>query len=366
LNLDEPTVRMRPMIPSSSSSKPLDLALELGHERVIVVQERSVGLRAVVAIHDSTLGPAIGGTRMRAYPRFDDAVADALRLARAMTLKAVYAGLPHGGAKAVVDAEPTRADRRELLAAFARATRELAGRFVSAGDFGVDLDDVHFMAGISPVYGRPAGGDAPDIAEMTALGVYAGLTVVARRLGRGLEGLHVALQGVGGVGGRLAVRLAAAGARLAIADTDRRRAERLAAETGAELVAPEAILETPCHVLSPNAIGGVLTVETIAGLRCEAVCGAANVPLADEALADALARRGILFAPDFVVSAGGILTLLFERGELDLAGTVTRVERIGVDLAELFAAAELERLPPYRLAVRRVEERLAAARAGRR
>jgi leucine dehydrogenase len=341
----------------------LELAVELGHERLVLVQDRAVGLRAVVALHDSTLGPAVGGTRMRAYGRFEDAVIDALELSRAMTLKVVYAGLPHGGAKAVIDADPSLPGKRVLLAAFARATRELAGRFVSAGDAGVHTDDVAFLGGLSPVYARPQGDCAPDIAELTALGVYASLVVVARRLGRGLGNLSVAIQGVGEVGSRLAVRLAAAGAGLVVADADGERAAVVARATGARVADPAAILAAPCDIFSPNALGGVVDAAALESLRCEAICGAANLPLAGPEIGDELHRRGILYAPDFVVSAGGVLTLLFERGELDLAGTVARVERIGVDLAELFAAAELERLPPFRLAERRVEARLEAARA---
>jgi leucine dehydrogenase len=362
-------------VTSEPAPTALDLAAALGHERVLVLNEPECGLRAVVAIHSTALGPAVGGTRMRSYPRFDDAVADALRLARAMTYKAAYAGLAMGGAKAVIDTDPARLDKRALLAAYACAIVELEGRFVTGGDMGIDQEDVAFMASISKAFehapkrgaadGGVFGGCGPDASDLTALGVAAGIRATAARLGRGMAGLRVAVQGLGEVGGRLAPRLAQAGARLIVADVDAGRARAVAAATGAEVVAPGEILAAECDVLSPNAAGGVLDRESVDRLRCRAICGAANIPLASPEIGDVLHARGILYAPDFVVSAGGILSLLYERGELDAQATIARVERIGDDLAELLAAADRAALPPFRLAERRVDEQLAAARAAR-
>jgi len=357
----------------------LDLAAELGHERVIVMHDPATGLRAVVAIHSSALGPAVGGTRMRRYPTFDAAVVDALGLSRAMTYKAAFAGFSMGGAKAVIDADPAAPGKRELLTAFARSIVELEGRFVTGGDMGIDQHDVEFMASISGAFehapkhsgkeqgeasdGGVFGGCGPDASDLTAIGVAAGIGAVAAQLGRTMDGLRVAVQGLGEVGGRLAPRLAQAGAKLVVADIDAERASAVARETGAQVVEPEAILSTECDVLSPNAAGGILSVSAIERLRCRAICGAANIPLAAPEVGDELHRRGVLYAPDFVVSAGGILSLLFERGQLDAKGTVARVERIGNDLAALFAGAAAEGLPPFRLAERQVDETLAAARA---
>jgi len=358
-------------------STALDLATRLGHERVIVIHDPETGLRAVVAIHSSALGPSVGGTRMRRYPSFDAAVVDALGLSRAMTYKAAYAGFAMGGAKAVIDADPAAPGKRALLTGYARAIVELEGRFVTGGDMGVDQDDVEFMSSISGAFehaskrpggpGAPAGGEifggcGPDASDLTAIGVAAGIRAVAARLELPLDGMRVAVQGLGEVGGRLAPRLAKLGARLVVADVDEARARAVAEATGAELVAPEAILATECDVFSPNAAGGVLSAESIERLRCRAICGAANIPLTAPEVGDELDHRGILYAPDFVVSAGGILSLHYERGELDAAGTVARVERIGDDLSELLATAAAEGLPPFRLAERRVDEKLAAAR----
>jgi leucine dehydrogenase len=341
----------------------LDLAARLGHERVIVIHDPRSGLRSVIAIHSSALGPAVGGTRMRAYPSFDDAVSDALQLSRAMTYKTAYAGLAFGGAKAVIDADSARPDRRALLEAHARVVRELEGRFVTGGDMGVSIDDVRFMSQFSRAFEHAPAGAGPDASDLTAIGVMAGIDAAASRLGLELRGLSVAIQGVGEVGGRLARRLAAAGARLTLADVATGRAKAVAAETGADLVTPEEILGVVCDVLSPNAAGGVIDDRAREELRCRAICGAANNPLSSAEVGEELDRLGILYAPDFIASAGGVLSLLFEQGTLDAAGTVRRVERIRDDLLELFAAAAREGTPPFRLAERQVEAKLAAARS---
>jgi leucine dehydrogenase len=343
----------------------LDLAARLGHERVIVIHDPASGLRSVIAIHSSALGPAVGGTRMRAYPTFDAAVEDALLLSRAMTYKAAFAGMGFGGAKAVVDADAGRPDRRELLAAHARVVHELEGRFVTGGDMGVSIDDVRFMSQFSRAFEHAPAGAGPDASDLTAIGVAAAIRATAARLGREVKGLRVAIQGAGEVGGRLAKLLAEAGARLQIADVVHARAEAASRSSGAVVVAPAEILAAECDVLSPNAAGGILDARSLDALRCRAICGAANNQLADPETGDELHRRGVLFAPDFVASAGGILSLLFEQGHLDVAGTVARVERIGDDLAELYDAAAREGLPAFRLAERRVDEKLAAARAAR-
>jgi glutamate dehydrogenase/leucine dehydrogenase len=346
-------------------STALQAALRMGHERVIVMTDRGSGLRAAVAIHDTTLGPGIGGTRVKAYPSFDAAVADALALSRAMTYKAAFAGMPFGGAKAVIDADPVREKTPELLAAYGRAVAELEGRFVSGGDLGFGEEDVRFLAGITRVFDHPVIGPGPDANDLTALGVAAAIRAVADRLGEPLPGLHVAIQGCGAVGRRLARRLAEAGARLTVADLEPLHARSTAAEVGAEVVAPEEIFAVPCDVFSPNGAGGVLDDFTAGRLRARAVCGAANLPFTTPEVADTLAARGVVVAPDFVVSAGGILSVLLERGELDAPATVARVERIGADLAELLDAAAGAGTTPIRLAERRVDEHLAAARAAR-
>ncbi len=341
---------------------PLDLAGELGHERVLLVQEPSVGLRAVIALHSTALGPAVGGTRMQRYPSFDDAVADALRLAHAMTAKCAYAGLPYGGGKAVIDGDPRAGKSPALLAAYARAVEELGGRFLTGGDMGIAAADLATLARHTRHVGRMPAGAGVDASDLTAIGVAVCVRELARRLGSPLEGFAVALQGTGEVGARLARRLARDGVRLFLADLALERAEALAAELGAEAVPADEVYDVPCDLFSPNGPGGVLTEASVARLRCRAICGAANNPLAAPLVGFELAARGVDYAPDFVVGAGGVLSLLFETGATDERGVVARVARLGADLGELLDAAAAEGVPPFRLAERRVAERLAAAR----
>jgi len=343
-----------------------DLARELGHERVLILQEPAVGLRAVIAIHDTTLGRAIGGTRMRRYAGFDDAVEDALRLSHAMTAKAAFAGMPCGGGKAVIVGDPLREKTPELLQAFGRAVEELDGRFFTGGDMGIDAADLAIMGRATSHIGHTPATAGVDASDLTAIGVLAAMEVVARRLGRPLSSCLVALQGLGEVGGRLAEKLAGKGVRLIVTDTVRGRSDAVVRATGARAVAPDEIFDVECDLFSPCAAGAIVTAGVAGQLRCRAIVGAANNPLASPEVGEDLHRRGLLYAPDFVVNAGGLLSVLFETGVLDEAGIVQRVERIGADLAELLGRAEREGAAPFRVAERIVAERLAAARAASR
>jgi len=343
-----------------------ELADELGHEEVVVVRDAEAGLRAVIAIHDTTLGSAVGGTRMRPYDRFEDAVLDALRLSRAMTLKAAMAGVACGGAKAVIVGNPARDKNRGLLVAYARAVDRLGGRFHTGGDMGIDARDAAVMARFTRHVSSSRGGSGLDIAALTALGVVEAIAAAGAALDTPLDGLHVAVQGLGQVGQPVARRLAAAGARLTVSDVDPARVERLLAEVEAETVEPDAIYGVEADVFSPNAMGGILDRSCVARLRCRAVAGAANEQLADPESGDDLHSRGILYAPDYVASAGGLLTILAERGEADEAGVVERVREIGPRLRELFERSRAEGVPPHRLADSMAAERIAAAREERR
>jgi leucine dehydrogenase len=340
----------------------LELAREMGHEEVILVQDAAAGLRAVIAIHDTTLGPAVGGTRMRLYPSLDDAMVDALRLARAMTYKAALAEMPRGGGKAVILGDPARDKTRALLVAYARAVERLGGRFQSGADMGIDARDVAVMSRITRHVSHTPPEARVDTAELAALGVLASIRAAAAERKRPLDGLHVAVQGLGQVGSRLAGLLRKEGARLTVADVDARRAERAAAEHRAAVVAPEAVYDVEADVFSPNAGGGVINDATLPRLRCHAVVGAANEQLAEPRHGDGLHERGILYGPDYVVNAGGLLSLLFELGETDEEGVRRRVEAVGGRLTALWARARGEGIAPHRLADRIAEERLAAAR----
>lgn len=340
----------------------LDFAAACGHEEVHLLRDPDSGLRAVIAVHDTTLGPALGGTRMRLYPSFDDAVLDALRLARAMTYKAALAEMPFGGGKAVIVGDPARDKSRALLAAYAKAVDRLGGRFETGCDMGIDARDVAVMARLSRHFGHTPTGAKHDTASLAALGVFAGIEAAAEALGRGMKSLHVAVQGVGQVGMRLARFLAEAGARLTVSDVDAGRVERTASELGAASVPADAIYDVAADVFSPNAAGGILNDDTVPRLRAAAVVGAANDQLLEPRHGDALDARGILYGPDYLVNAGGLLSVLFEKGSTDEDGVVERIKGIGPRLTALWRRAREEGVAPHRVADRVVEERLAAAR----
>lgn len=343
----------------------LELARQMGHEELILVQDAAAGLRAVIAIHDTALGPAVGGTRMRLYPTVDDAAVDALRLARAMTYKAALAEMPRGGGKAVILGDPARDKTPALLTAYALAVERLGGRFQSGADMGIDAGDVAVMSRVTRYVSHTPPDAQVDTAELAALGVLASIRAAAAERQRTLDGLHVAVQGLGQLGFRLAYLLRKAGARLTVADVDAARADRAAAELQAAVVAPDAVYDVEADVFSPNAAGGIINDATLPRLRCSAVAGAANEQLAEPRHGDALHARGILYGPDYVVNAGGLLSLLFELGETDEQGVRRRVEAIGGRLAELWARARREGVAPHRLADRIAEERVAAARKPR-
>lgn len=346
-----------------ADTTPLRLFESLGHEQVVLVHDRAAGLRAVIAIHDTTLGVAVGGTRMRPYPSFDDAVTDALRLSRAMTYKAVMAGVARGGGKAVIVADPGRDKTRALFAAYARAVDRLGGRFHTGCDMGFDGRDVAALARLTKHVSHTAPGSRIDTADLAALGVYHSVRAAARQLDLALAGLRVAIQGLGALGYRLARLLAADGARLVVADVDPSRVERAVAELGATTAEPDAIYSAECDVFSPNAAGGVLNDASIPLLRCRAVVGGANEQLLEPRHGDALAARGVLYAPDYVANAGGLLSLLYEIGETDEKGVLDKVRAIGERLLEVWARSAADGVPPQRTADRIVEERLAEARA---
>jgi leucine dehydrogenase len=337
----------------------LELSRELGHEAMHVIHHRASGLRAVIAIHDTRRGPAVGGTRMRPYASLDEAATDALRLARGMSYKAAMAGLRCGGGKAVIVADPARDKTPALLEAYARAVDALGGRFYTGCDMGVNVEDLVFMRNFTRHLGHTGAEGGLDTSDLAALGTFASIETVAESLRLSLRGLHVAVQGLGQVGLRLARRLHAAGARLTVTDVETARVAALRDEIPAEAVAPESIYDVPADVFSPNAAGSILNAATLPRLRCRAVAGAANEQLAVPGDGDALHARGILYAPDYVVNAGGLVSILWERGEVDREGVVARTQAIGRTLGLVFDRARQEGLPPHRVADRMAEERLA-------
>jgi len=288
------------------------------HEQVTLVHDRSSGLTAIIAVHSTHLGPAAGGTRFWHYNDPAGAMRDCLRLSRGMSYKNAMAGLPMGGGKAVILADEQRTKTPEMLAAFGDAVEGLGGRYVTAEDVGIcEADMVAVAQRTAHVSGLPvkgAGSAGGDPGPFTAQGIYLGIRAAVRhKLGKdSLAGVHVAVQGTGSVGGGVARLLARDGARLTLADINATRAAALAAELGGDAVASEAIMATPCDVFSPNALGAILDEVGIAALDCAIVAGGANNQLARPEHGAVLAARGILYAPDYVINAGGIISVATE------------------------------------------------------
>ena len=328
------------------------------HEGVHLFRDRASGLTAVVAVHSTALGPAAGGVRFWHYPSRADAVTDALRLSRGMSYKNAMAGLPLGGGKGVILADQAGTKTASLLQAFGRSIEGLGGRYVTAEDVGMSTDDMVAIAGETrfvsglPVAKGSAGGDP---GPFTAYGVFLGVkAAVKRALGKdSVAGVHVAIQGVGSVGGGLARLLAEEGARLTLADVNDARARALADELGGTAVATGAILGVEADVLSPNALGAILTEETIAGLRAPIVAGGANNQLATPADGDRIHARGILYAPDYVINAGGIINVGLEYlGQGDESEVRARIRRIPDRLEQVWAESAQTGDPAARVADR--------------
>jgi len=299
------------------------------HESVNLFHDRATGLGAIIAIHSTALGPAAGGTRFWHYADRIEAVTDALRLSRGMSYKNAMAGLPAGGGKAVILADAEGTKTPDMLEAFARVVEGLGGRYITAQDVGMsEADMIALSASTRHVAGLPGAGGDPG--PWTARGVYLGVCAAARRALRreGMAGVHVAIQGVGSVGGGLARRLAADGARLTLADADAGRAEGLAAELGAVAVPADDIMAIEADILSPCALGAILTEASIPALRVAAVAGGANNQLATTGQGSELQQRGILYAPDYVINAGGIINVLRHIDGADDAEVNRRIDEI--------------------------------------
>jgi leucine dehydrogenase len=327
------------------------------HEQVTWFCEPALGFRAVIAIHRTgALGTAGGGCRIWPYRDDDAAVRDALRLSRAMTYKLALVEIPAGGGKAVVIADPARNKSEALLLALGRAIDRLGGRFIASEDVGTDPDDLAVVARATRWVNPHAPGT--DTAEPTAYGVLVGMrAAVRRRLGRAsLDGVRVAVQGLGRVGHSLCRQLAAAGARLVVTDLDGERVAAVVRELGAAAVAPDAIFDRSVDVFAPCALGDALDAATVARLDCTIVAGSANNPLADAALADVLAARGILYAPDIAISAGGVLGAA--GGDPPIVRA--RLDGIAALLDGIFARAEKERISTHAAAERIARERFVA------
>jgi leucine dehydrogenase len=316
------------------------------HEGVHFFSDERLGLHSIIAVHSTKLGPAVGGARYWQYANTAAAVTDVLRLSRAMSLKNAMAGLPLGGGKSVILGRPGTEKSADLMAAYGRAIDSLNGRYVAAEDVGMSMDEMvqvsrhtRFVAGL-PVVGAGAGGDP---SPFTAAGVHVGIKAAAKRaLGAdSMKDVRVAIQGTGNVGGALARLLAADGARLILADVNMASAEKLAAELGGAVVPADRILAVETDVLSPCALGATLNEHSIPKIRASIIAGAANNQLATPADGDRIHERAILYAPDYVINAGGIINVAMEYlGEGDEAQVRARIDQIPPRLETIWSESD--------------------------
>ena len=339
------------------------------HERILVCHEQTAGLRAIIAVHNTVLGPGLGGIRMWPFGSDEEALVDVQRLSRGMTYKNSLAGLPLGGGKTVVIGDSRTDKTPEMFRALGRAIDSLDGLYLAAEDVGTTTDDATEVARETRfITGLPqAAGGSGDPSPMTAWGVFVGMRAALREAGLdpSFEGVSVVVQGAGHVGAALARHLLDAGATVTVSDIHADRVEPLV-RRGRRRGGSQTVHTLECDVFSPCALGAVVRPETIDGFRCKVIAGAANNQLLDSAMGDALAERGIVYAPDFAVNAGGVINIGEELGRsYDAERALIAVGRIEQTLEAVFAQARAERVNPHRaaeqLAERRISERQAEA-----
>jgi valine dehydrogenase (NAD+) len=339
-----------------------------GHEEVVMASDPSTGLRALIGIHSTALGPALGGTRFHVYPDDGAALDDVLRLSRAMSYKNALAGLPLGGGKAVIIGDPRTDKSPALLEAYGRVVDSLGGRYITACDVGTYVEDMDVIARVTrSVTGRSeAEGGSGDSSVLTALGVFAGMRACALHVwGAGdLAGRTVGVSGVGKVGHRLVRHLRDAGASVVVFDVDAAAVRGVVDDDPKVMVAAshdELVSWPGLDVFSPNALGGGLDESVTQALTASVVCGGANNQLANEDAAKRLADRGITYAPDYLVNAGGVIQVADELHGFDEARATERTLKIFDTMLEVFRLAEAEGLLPAVAADRLAESRMAAS-----
>ncbi|MDZ7889668.1 MAG: Glu/Leu/Phe/Val dehydrogenase dimerization domain-containing protein [Pseudomonas sp.] len=324
-------------------------------ESLHVTQDPATGLQAIIAMHSTRLGPALGGCRYLTYSDTHSAVADAARLAQSMSYKAALAGLPFGGGKAVILRPAHVPNRGALFEAFGRFIETLNGRYITAVDSGTKSEDMDCIAQYTQhvTSTRSAGDPSPH----TAMGVFAGIRASAMaRLGSDdLQGLRIAVQGLGQVGYALAEQLAAAGAELLVSDLDPGRVLLAVEQLGAQAVRHEELAATPCDIFVPCGLGGVLDQATVAHLHCAVVAGAANNQLASPEVAELLEARGILYAPDYVINSGGLIYVALQHQGAELPAITAHLARIGQRLTDIYAQAQAQNRSPARVAAQQAE-----------
>jgi leucine dehydrogenase len=352
-----------------ASTSALELANQLGHEEILLCSDPETGLRAIIAVHSTALGPALGGTRMLPYQTVDDALVDVLLLSRAMSYKAAAAGINYGGGKAVIIGDPSTEKSSARFRAFGRFVNRFDGQFQTGEDVGTTAEDMAAIAETTPYvhYFRESLDPDCETSAVTAFGVAQGIRACAReRYGSdSLEGLTIAVQGLGKVGSHLVRQLANTGARLVATDVVPARCQSIKEEVNIEIVPPEDIFNLKANIFAPCALGGVINDRTVERFRVDIVAGAANNQIAAPEAGDRLWQRGILYAPDYVINAGGLLSFFIESGLRPKEEVFDMVRAVADRLATIFEASKQRNQPPHRVADHLTAERIAAARQHR-
>ncbi len=340
-----------------------DTIADMGHEQVVLCHDKATGYRGVIAIHDTTLGPALGGCRFWNYATDEDAITDALRLSRGMTYKNAVAGLNLGGGKSVIIGDNKTVNREMIFRAHGRFVDSLGGRYVTAEDVGTTVEDMDFVH-METKYVTGIGSKSGDPSSVTAHGVFRAIQASAcERWGSdSLDGRTVAIQGCGHVGYHLAVELHKAGALLVITDIDAMRMQRVVDATGATVVALADIYRVKADIFAPCALGGVLNDDTIPQLQVEIVSGAANNQLLEDRHGDALEAQGILYAPDYVANAGGVINVYSELTGWNRERSLRKADEIYHTVLSVFRLAKETHIPTYKAADRVAEQRIKAVR----
>jgi leucine dehydrogenase len=344
-----------------------DRLIEMGHEQVMLCSDPSSGYRGIIAIHDTTLGLAVGGTRFWPYASDEEAFVDVLRLSRGMTYKSAVAGLDLGGGKSVIIGDNKATNREPIFRAHGRFINTLGGRYTTAEDVGTSTADMDYVARETK-YVAGLAGKSGDPSPVTAHGVFRAILASAHTCwgSDDITGRTVAVQGCGHVGRYLANELHEAGAKLVVTDIERDRVERIVRETGAGAVEPDAIYDAEADIFAPCALGGILNDDTIPRLRVQIVAGGANNQLLEERHGNALEERGILYAPDYVANAGGVINVYGEINRWDERRSLEKADEIYDTVLSVFEIARTDGIPPHEAADRLAERRIETARRRKR
>ncbi len=332
------------------------------HEEILFCQDEKVGLKAIIAIHNTALGPALGGTRMWNYKTEEDALIDVLRLSKGMTYKAAAAGLNLGGGKAVIIGDPKTQKSEGLFRAFGHFVNSLNGKYITAEDVGTSVDDMEYIYMETPwVTGIPKDfGGSGDPSPYTAHGVLMGVKAAAHeKFGTdSLKGMRIAVQGLGNVGSHLVKYLHEEGAKVIVSDIDQARVKYCHDQFGVEVVSPDAILSVECDIQSPCALGAIVNDQTIGKFKCKAIAGGANNQLAEAKHGDQLRELGILYAPDYVVNAGGLMNVFVELEGYSPERAFEKTRKVYDNVKRVFQIAKRDNIATNIAADKSAEERL--------